>query len=484
MIGAAWSLLSRWGMRLLGLLSTLVLARLLAPTDFGIVGMAMIVVGFSETLLEFGARAILIHRSNLTRDDYDTAWTLNLIQGVLAASVIAALSVPAAGYFDDERLIPVLLAMAGGMLIGGFMNIGIVDFQRNLDMHRDFMLLVTKKLASVIVSIVLALIYESYWAMVWGFITLRAADTVASYLMHSYRPRFSLVRLREFFGFSAWMMFRSLGKFAQRRVDSFIVAGSMGTATMGFYTIAVELTGTLVGEVFRPAARVLFPAYAAMQDQPERLRNAARRAIGTIATLSLPASAGVALVASDLVVVLLGAKWESSVPLLQLLAIASILPALTQALRPLLIGLGRVAALAITFWLQVGLLVLAWWLLFTESGAEGVAMARLLAGGGFTAMIFAYVTAIRVLRLRDLLTPLVRPSISVATMAVAVLGVQQMLGHAPSISGLVIQVAVGVVAYTCIAFMLWLAAGRPDGIELMIARKLDRRLRTPNPTEQ
>ena len=128
--GALLTLSMRWLSRLIGIASTLVLARLLMPDDFGVVAMASIVVGLSSMLLDLGVNVALIRNTQATSEHYHSAWTLRLLQALGVAALLVAVSPLAADYFRDSRVTPVLVLMAVNVVISGLENIGIVAFRK------------------------------------------------------------------------------------------------------------------------------------------------------------------------------------------------------------------------------------------------------------------------------------------------------------------------------------------------------------------
>jgi O-antigen/teichoic acid export membrane protein len=136
--GAFLSVGMRWTDRLLGILSTVILARLLVPEDFGLVAMAMVAVGFFDVLLDLGVGAALIQHDHAGREEFSTAWTLRLAQCVVTALLLVLLAPLVVDFYDDPRVRDVLRVAAITVLIGGFENIGTVSFQRNMELGRDF----------------------------------------------------------------------------------------------------------------------------------------------------------------------------------------------------------------------------------------------------------------------------------------------------------------------------------------------------------
>ena len=167
--GAVLVIAMRWTDRLIGIASTLILARLLVPADFGIVAMASLVVTLIDTLLDLGVNAALVQNRNAGREDFDAAWTLRLIQSLCATALIGIVGAPlAADYFADSRVTPVLWVMALTILVSGAENIGIVAFQKNMEFGREFRFTFLRRLAGFLVTIGLAFWLRSYWAMIFG----------------------------------------------------------------------------------------------------------------------------------------------------------------------------------------------------------------------------------------------------------------------------------------------------------------------------
>ena len=166
--GAVWTVLMRLTVRSIGLLSTVVLARLLLPADFGLVVLASMLVGLVELASEFEFGTYLIRTQDIDRTYYDTAWTLSLLRGVLIAVVLAMSAPAAADFFAEPRLQNVLYALAITSVIAGLANIGIVDFQKSLNFERDFRLTVQTKVISFAITVLLAVLLRNYWALVIG----------------------------------------------------------------------------------------------------------------------------------------------------------------------------------------------------------------------------------------------------------------------------------------------------------------------------
>ena len=160
--GSTWMVAMRMGIRGIGLVNTLVLARLLTPSDFGIVAMAMLLVSFIEVFAETGQQSALIRHPNPQRAHYDTAWTMSLLINSALCLIILAASKYSVLYFHDERIVPVIQFLAFRVFVGGFLNIGVVNFRRDLDFAREFRFGVFKKVLTLVATITMAFAWRDY----------------------------------------------------------------------------------------------------------------------------------------------------------------------------------------------------------------------------------------------------------------------------------------------------------------------------------
>ena len=422
--GAVLAVAMRWTDRLIGFISTLVLARLLLPEDFGIVAMASIAVGLIDTLLDLGVGSALIQNKHAAREEFDTAWTLRLMQAVFAALFIWLLAPFAAEYFRDPRVLDVIRVMTLAILIGGFENIGIVAFQKNMEFGRDLQFFFLRRIAGFVVTIALAFWLRSYWAMVIGAIVGRTMGVAISYWLHDYRPRFSMVRLKQIWSFSQWILVRNLGAYGASQIDKFLVGRRTDAATMGSYALADDIAAMPSTELLAPLSRVLFPVFVNAANDPEKLHATFCKAFGVQSIVGLPAGVGLFMVADDAVLLLLGERWQQAIPLVQTLALIGIFTALSYTSYYLLLALGKVSLQAVVSWIQLGLLVFLGIMAFPEAGAQGIAYIRLATSAlGFIVLMALVLHYIDSLRLSDFIKHVWRPVFSTGIMALSLTSV-------------------------------------------------------------
>lgn len=234
--GSAWMVAARWATRLIGLVSTVILARLLAPEDFGIVAIALIAVGLLETVGYAGVDLALMRPGANSREHFDTAWTIQIIQGLLIAVLLVVFAPWVGLLFSEPRTVGVVQVIALRPLISGFENIGVVAFRKELDFAKDFRFTVYTKLANFAIVVGSAYCLENYWALTIGMTSGSVIAVILSYLMHPYRPRLSLVHVREMWGFSQWLIISRVGSFLNRKTDEVVVGRLLGTSVMGATT--------------------------------------------------------------------------------------------------------------------------------------------------------------------------------------------------------------------------------------------------------
>ena len=312
----------RLGMRLLGLTSTLVLVRLIEPADFGIIALATSFMQTIDGMLTLGIEEAIIREAAPGRAFYDTAFTLNLLRGLSATLLVAAFAYPAANFFNDRRLGPILLFVACLPALDGLANIGAVDFRRNFAFQKEFAIMVLPKLCGMLAAICAAAMLHSYVAMLVGIGMNRTLRVVMSYIMHTYRPRLSLTAWRELSGYSAWTWLLSLAVLVRDRSDSLLLGRLMNTSAVGFYSVGAEVAALPTTELIEPLGRAAFSAFAAGRQQNPHVGETFLRLIGSAALLTLPAGVGLSLVAAPLVALALGHGWEQAVPVLRILSLS------------------------------------------------------------------------------------------------------------------------------------------------------------------
>lgn len=472
--GAAWMLLLRLADRSVGLISTLILARILVPADFGLVAMAMSIVGALEVMTAFNFDLALVQRRNAERRHYDSAWTLNVLFAIGSAALLALMAGSIAEFYRERRVEAVVLWLAGYVALQGFTNVGVVEFQKELQFHKEFILGVAKKLVGFAVAIPLAIVLRSYWALIAGMMATVATRVVLSYLMHSYRPRFSVAGCRDLMQFSSWLLINNVLAFLVQRSADFFIGRYAGPQSLGTYNVAYEISNLPTTELVFPVARAAFPAYSRMSRETGELARGYVDLLSVILVLIVPAGIGIAVIADPLVRILLGEKWVEAIPLIQILAIFGLLRASISNSSSVFLALGRPDLMVALTTFQVVLLG-AGFLIFVPSGGAIYAAYVALSAACVQVPLVLYLL-MRSLRFRfkDLLDIGWRPLLSGTAMALGVLLADSHLTSASPIVKLLCLVPLGAIVYGSLLLALWRIVGCPNSGEALIVAQARR----------
>ena len=484
--GAKRMVMLRLAERLVGLVSFSILARILMPEDFGLLALATSIIAMIELFGQAGIDLALIQRRSAGRDEYDTAWTINILVGAGIAVIVAVSAGPLAELMGEGRVEVILYWLAGASLVGGFSNIGTVDFRKFFDFRKEFWFRFSIRLIKTPVTIALALLWRDYWALVAGYLTSTVVLVALSYAMHPYRPRFSLQAIRSFARFSGWMLIRNLLNGINNHLVNLIVGRQISVGPLGFFTAGREIAGMATTELQAPIRRALFPGYAALSHDPVALRRNYLEWTAVMVLLTLPIPAGLALVAPDIVLVLMGEKWLPAAPLIQILAYAGILRSFASGAQFLFIAVGRpqisAKLAALRFVLLIPLVVLG----TSIAGAAGAAAAMLATAVVMFTINLGFITRVLGLAPTALLRVTHRPVIAAVCMMAAVWGSDAMLLPGPEAIGALLHLLAatlaGVTVYTGTLLAIWSLAGRPSGAERHALDALLLRARRLRPT--
>jgi lipopolysaccharide exporter len=477
--GAIWMLSFKLVDRGVGLASTLILARILLPRDFGVIAMATSFIAMLELLGAFGFDTALIQRQGATSAHFDTAWTFNVIVASIIGVLMIALAIPTAAFFNQPTLAPVICILAVGSVFQGFENIGIVAFRKDMDFRRDFQFLSAKKLMPFPITIVLALWLRNYWALVIAMLIGRIFGVWMSYRIHPYRPKFTLSAAGDLLHFSKWLLVVNFLGFLDARLSDFVLGRTAGPRALGLFNMAYELANMPGTELVAPINRAVYPAYARIAGDLPALQREYLYVMGMISLLAVPAVAGIAATATLIVPVVLGPNWLEATATLQLLAFYGITQVVQSNAYSVYLALGRADLFARVKTLHVITLGIALISLTPAHGLIGAAIARLLTAAIMIPIALTVILNSLQLPVTRLLGALWRPiGASIVLFLVVNAFCLTAAGDRATVellTRLLLAIPLGIAIYVLTIAMLWVAAGRPVGAEssaLNAARQL------------
>lgn len=341
-IGATWMVAWRLVTRALGMVSTLVLARILVPADFGLLAMATTFSNAIDALSQIGLQDALLRRVEDDRQLYDAAFSMQVCRALITGAVIAIAAPAASWWFGEPRLGPILMVLAVVSVISGFENVGIVEFRRTMRYDKHFMLLTGPRLFQVAVTVPLAFMLQSYWVLVCGIAIGKVSRVIASYVFHPYRPRFGFHGWRDLIGFSFWTWATAIVLLVWERSDPFILGPVVGSSALGMYLLAYELAVLPVSEIVYPAADALLAGFSTAQKRGTDPVSVAMNVSVTLLLGVMPIVIAISGASGYIVAALLGPKWIGAQPLVAVLAWQCVFSPFTWVCNAALIAKGRV----------------------------------------------------------------------------------------------------------------------------------------------
>jgi lipopolysaccharide exporter len=469
----SWLIAAQGLERCLGLISIAILARLLLPADFGIVAVAGTVVAAVEILSAFGFDWALLRQRDLSASYLNTAWTLRVLLGLFTLTALVLVGPAASTFYRLPQLTLVLLALGLGSLVGSLENIGTVYFRRDFAFHREFLLRAISKLSGFLVTVIAALIYRSYWALIAGMLAVRAASTLASYALHKYRPRPSLAKARELVGFSSWLLIGNLVDYFSQRFYDLYLGRVFGPTANGLFSVAGELARMPVSEIAAPINRVAYSKYSEDVRANRGLADSYLKTASLIWMVSLPMCAGIAAVAPEAVALLLGPRWADAETIVRLLALGTVFTVLTANTHYVYWALGHTRIVAIISAVGAVAVIPVTILCSHFAGYKGVALAYVVTNAILVPVNFAMLWRLVGVKFTDLLIHTWR--VSAAAFGMLAVLYFTFPGSAHEIASgaailLAVKVLIGVTIYVTTTALLWWAAGKPDGPERWVVQ--------------
>lgn len=359
--------------------STVVLARLLTPQDYGLIGMVTAVTGFVAMFKDMGLSMATVQKAEINHGQISTLFWINVLLSFGVMLVTAALAPAIAWFYGEPRLTWITLALASAFIFGGF----TVQHQALLRRNMRFGTLAFIHIASILAGIVVAFIAAwyglRYWALVLMQVATAIAGAIAVWVVCPWRPSLPVRRsgVRKMLAFGANLTGFSFLNYFARNLDNVLIGKVWGTQPLGFYSKAYGLLMLPLGQITAPIAAVAVPALSRLQDDPERYRRYYYRAISTIAFITMPLIAMLAALSHEIIRIVLGDQWISAAPIFKVLAFAAVLQPVVNPVGWVFVSLGQADRQLRWAIVAVPLIVLSF-VLGLPWGAFGVAVSYTL----------------------------------------------------------------------------------------------------------
>jgi O-antigen/teichoic acid export membrane protein len=440
--------------RVVGLVQIVILARVLSPADFGVVGLAMLAMAALDALSQTGFDVALIQKKDDIREYLDTAWSLQVVRGVVTFAVLAAAAPWIASFFRSPESTMIIRAVALVPLLRGFVNYGVIYFQRELEFRRHVAYEAAGTITNAVVSIVLAVAWKSVWGLAAGLIAGHVARCVASYRLHPFRPRFRIDwrKAGEVFRFGQWILANNIVSFVMLNGDNTVLGKLLGTASLGLYQVAFKISNIAMTEISRVLSRVTLPAFSRLQDSPARLALAFLKSLDLVIFVAAPLSAAVYFLGPDFIRIFLGEKWIPMTPALKILALSGLIRAVVATGSSLYLSVCRPHLEFATTLMSMTVMAIAVFPMTARWGLEGTAGAVFL--GNAAVLPFWAVNYLRLIRgaVRPLLWRAVLLAVTFAAVGLPVL--VSNLDGSTGVAGFALLACASLACYTGLAWIL------------------------------
>lgn len=405
---------------IIAVVTTMIMARVLTPADFGVFAMAMIIYGLFAPVRDFGLPFALVHHSLPDTGTMDALFRINLLCSAVLALIIAVFAWPMATFFDETRLTGIVCVLALLVLIRGSANLQNGLLQRRMAYANLAVIGVVSQLLGAVAGVACALSGLGVGALLWQFGTVLLTETVLFWWLSDWRPsrsrsgeKSSGDALRTLFGYGRDLSASRLIAEAVGQLDQVIVGRVSGASGLGLYQSSSRWARLPLMQLLKPLKVVCVSGISRLQGQPERYREFVRIAFCMAWSLTVPLFVYLAWQAERVIESLLGDQWLDAIPLFRLLALAVLMETADRMANWICLGEGRTR---LRLYWNVGSapVPIVALLIGGQHGAMGVAVALLAARAALVLPVMHVAIRRSPLRHADAWSGLVRPSIATA----------------------------------------------------------------------
>lgn len=336
-IGSLWTLFIYLVNRSIGIVSTLILVRVLLPEDFGIAALATMLLMLFMSLTQLGINQYIIKTPDITKQQISSAWSLQIVVNVLIALSLFLFSGILAHLMGNEKLESVLMAMAIIPILGAVRNPGMILAEKRLDYSRISKIRIGTKLTAVPITIYIAIVYETYWALILGQILTELLFCIMGYLLIPYRASFTFKGYKSIFANTKWLLVSSVSGFLRAKAETFLVNYKFAAEGVGLYNMAREFAHLPMSDIIGPASRPLLAGASSITSGINDVYIAILKYLYVAIFFLLPCVVGSFFIAELFISVVLGDLWIEAVPVFKYISILMLVFILYSCCRILML---------------------------------------------------------------------------------------------------------------------------------------------------
>lgn len=378
--GITWMGLLRASTRVIAFLRLAILARVLSPAQFGVFGVAILVLSFLEVITETGINVILIQNKDKSNNYINSAWLVSILRGTLIAALLVIFAPFISMFFKSPESYEILLLIALVPFIRGFINPSIINIQKNIEFHKEFYLRSSLLIVDASVAIITALITKSAVSMAYGLIISAILEVILSFVLFKPWPKLiiEIDKIKYIFSRGWSVTLTGIFLYLSENLDNITVGRIMGVNYLGIYQNAYKISTLTISEIAEVVNKVTFPVYSKFSDDKLRLAKAFKKVIFSSSSIAILFGLFIYIFAELIVRIILGPNWLSAVSVVKILSIYGVLRTIFGNVPPLLLSLGKqkyVATIVFVRFIALAIVIVP---MVNKFGMEGAAYAMVI----------------------------------------------------------------------------------------------------------
>lgn len=446
--GVMWSYLTFVIGKAMVFISTVILARILTPADFGLVGLASVMAGYLGTLHTFGVGEAFIQSKFGSEESANATFVLSVASGILLFLVSVMITPLVVIFFREPRIQSIFPVLAFTYVLTGLTTIHDALLVKALKFQQRLLPTFVQYISKGIASIALALMGFGAWAIVWGVIIGTLAKSITLVFVSPWKPTraWNPQVTREIFGFGKFMVLQNIFGALEDNIDYMIVGRRLGVTDLGLYTLGYRAPELAIISLPGVISNVAYPAYARLQGNIQELQRSVRKTVQLVSWVAIPAGVGLAMISSAFILTFYTDKWAFAIPVMQLLSLYAMVYTLTYNFGDAYKAMGRPDILNKISVSTIVFTIFALWI-GSHYGIVGVAWAHLSRVIIMLGIQIVIVKRILGVPPMHILEGIFRSLLSAGVMALVMSVISWKLQGSSSVVVLVLQLVVGVITY-------------------------------------
>jgi len=441
--------------------STVVLARLLTPQDYGLIAMVTAVTGFVAMFKDMGLSMATVQRAEINHGQISTLFWINVLLSLCVMLVTAALAPAIAWFYGEPQLVWVTLALAGAFIFGGLTVQHQALLRRQMRFASLALIQIVSMLAGIITAIIAAFYGAGYWALVLMQLATAIASAIAVWAVCDWRPGLPVRRsgVRTMLAFGGNLTGFNLINYFVRNIDKVLIGKLLSSGTLGIYSKANNLLLLPLSQIKGPLSAVAIPVLSRLQDDPERYRRYYLKAIHFIAFITVPSVTFMIVMSKEVIQIVLGSQWTHASRIFAVLGIFGAFLPVWSTIGWLYVSTGQSKRM-LGWGIFDGILVVLSVIVGIQYGVLGVAYAFVAVRLVTLIPAFWYATKGVPVKVCDILQSLRNPLISSIVMGITIYGLNTYLVPNGNIaSRLVLTLLIGALTYLSVCCLIELSLG-------------------------